>query len=739
MLREMWRLLTNFLRDFTRALVQGTRQHWKGILIFCVIAFVGLVGLAFLGLKATASEKFCGMCHNMDTYIESWKNSTHSEVFCTECHFEPGFAGELMGKWKAQLHVVMKITGTAPPRPHTQISDASCLREDEGCHSTENLAETDIVFKGVSFSHDTHLSELRRGKKLKCVSCHSQIVQGEHLTVTETTCFTCHFYEKAERPELGDCQLCHAQTKAKIYIGADENLPFVHKDYLERGVQCKQCHFDVVFGDGHLKDNICLQCHAEPKILRSEFTSEEIHFNHVTAHKVECFRCHAVIDHGILRPKGPGYDQDEASRAQVLMGFHYEENCAKCHTMEQHSASRLMLAGTGAVDIPNMPTGMYLAHLDCGSCHVYITESAAGLKAIPRLSYSEIIQSCSDCHGTGYDEMAKHWKRLLTEELDKAERSVMGARERLEKARGTDEGMEAAKILEIAEENLTFVRTSEGLHNIDYALTILADCQERGEKAKAMLTPGYEMAMVSAPTGCTQLCHDCVECIETETVPFGNVQFPHDVHVQEEGLGCLECHSSRDQHGQTILANCNECHHGTGLGAVECEDCHVENYNLYHGRNACDEASCDVRGEANVMEDAVACDECHVEVAEGDESTLAGIKQTCVDCHDESYAGMVDEWKDEVAALNVDELYGELQETQRMILNAIKNGQYTYDAQDLVNNAEKNLVNIVKGNPVHNPAFSKELADRVADLLERARQILTTHSTVRTLSEEQYL
>ena len=35
--------------------------------------------------------------------------------------------------------------------------------------------------------------EMTRGIKLRCTSCHSQIVQGQHMAVTATTCFLCHF------------------------------------------------------------------------------------------------------------------------------------------------------------------------------------------------------------------------------------------------------------------------------------------------------------------------------------------------------------------------------------------------------------------------------------------------------------------------------------------------------------------------------------------------------------------
>ena len=745
MLREMWTLLVNFIRDFTRAGIAGVRQHWKGMLVFAVVACFGLVVLVAVALKATASPKFCAMCHNMEPYIESWEQSSHRDVNCIECHFQPGLFNELKGKWKAQMHVWMKITGTAPPRPHTQISDASCLRE--GCHSIGDLSEKTISFKGVQFSHRSHLGELRRGKKLRCVTCHSQIVQGAHLTVTESTCFLCHFMKRDEHPEMAECQLCHVKTKAKIFINANEHMPFVHQEYLDRGVACQQCHFDVIFGDGHLKDNTCVQCHAEPAILFGKHASEEVHRTHVTDHKVECVRCHSAIEHHIVRP---GDELPEAAKRMARMrlaprmkGYYYDTDCLKCHSLGQHESIRNMYTGKGAEGVPEAPNPMYLAHADCGSCHVYLEKTPTGLKPALRLSYDEVIQSCADCHGPGYDDMAKHWKKLLTEELQKAEQALLDANNEVNRNRNREGFDPALKELDVAARNLTFVRNGRGLHNMDYALRVLEDVQERAEKAKALVLPGYAMRTISAPTGCTQLCHSCVECIETKPVPFGNVQFPHDVHVTDEGMDCLECHSPREQHGATFLRNCNECHHGSGEGAVECQDCHVENHNLYNGQNACDEKSCDVRGEKNPMADAVGCEDCHVQVTEGVKTTVEGIKATCVECHDgdEAYGDMVDEWLAEAEGLRteVDDLRVLLQQTQRMILRAIREGKYTYDAQDLVNNAEKNLKLFERGNPIHNLPFSKELLGRVRNLLLQAQKKLQAYTTVKTLPKEAYM
>ena len=50
---------------------------------------------------------------------------------------------------------------------------------------------------------------LRRGKKLRCTSCHSQIVQGSHMSVTTSTCFLCHFKDQHFNQGLGTCTRCH--------------------------------------------------------------------------------------------------------------------------------------------------------------------------------------------------------------------------------------------------------------------------------------------------------------------------------------------------------------------------------------------------------------------------------------------------------------------------------------------------------------------------------------------------
>ena len=56
-----------------------------------------------------------------------------------------------------------------------------------------------MVFKNVLFSHPRHIEQMRRQKQLRCTTCHSQIVQGAHMTVTDVECFICHFYKTKDQ------------------------------------------------------------------------------------------------------------------------------------------------------------------------------------------------------------------------------------------------------------------------------------------------------------------------------------------------------------------------------------------------------------------------------------------------------------------------------------------------------------------------------------------------------------
>jgi nitrate/TMAO reductase-like tetraheme cytochrome c subunit len=256
-----------------------------------VLLVAGVLATAGAGWY-TSRPEFCRSCHIMEPYYQSWMASTHKDVSCIECHFPPGFGGKVRGKLLGLVQLAKYVTQSEGPRPAAEIPDASCLRS--GCHETRLLSGR-VDFHGVPFDHAQHLGDLRRGKTLRCTSCHSQIVQGSHMTVTTSTCFLCHFKEGRFNEGLGACTRCHAIPEKAIDLGG--GVMFTHELAYQRGVDCANCHGDLIRGRGEVPRERCGVCHNRQEDLAKIDDHVFMHQKHVTEHKIDCLDCHLSIEH----------------------------------------------------------------------------------------------------------------------------------------------------------------------------------------------------------------------------------------------------------------------------------------------------------------------------------------------------------------------------------------------------------------------------------------------------------
>src|SRR3989338_11608719 len=263
------------------------------------LILLGFVLLSLIGMaKYSESPHFCNSCHIMEPYYNAWANSKHSEVACVQCHYPPAdnLKDYLWHKFQASSQVVKYVTRTYSSKPFAEIEDASCLRS--GCHSTRLLQGRVVSQRGIKFDHTAHILETRRGRKLKCASCHSQIVVGKHVEVTYDTCYLCHFKGRGEGRNfepLGGCLGCHDLPQESFRIG---NMEYNHKDFvIKQGVASQNCHMEVVRGTGEAPQERCFTCHNQPEKLAKYEDIPFIHENHVTKHNVACFHCHQEIRH----------------------------------------------------------------------------------------------------------------------------------------------------------------------------------------------------------------------------------------------------------------------------------------------------------------------------------------------------------------------------------------------------------------------------------------------------------
>jgi len=59
--------------------------------LFIALGLCAFVLLLFAGTaEYTSHSKFCSVCHYMKPFYQSWQESAHSGIECSECHYPPG-------------------------------------------------------------------------------------------------------------------------------------------------------------------------------------------------------------------------------------------------------------------------------------------------------------------------------------------------------------------------------------------------------------------------------------------------------------------------------------------------------------------------------------------------------------------------------------------------------------------------------------------------------------------------
>ena len=508
---------------------------------------IGIVGMGTITVYST-SPQFCKSCHIMKPYYLAWKDSPHKEVSCVKCHYPPGKASEILYlKFQALSQVAKYVTRTYSSKPYAEVEDSSCLRS--GCHSKRLLDGNLVTDNGIKFDHRPHLLTKRKGRQLRCVSCHSQMVMGKHVDVTWDTCYLCHLKNAGtgrELKPLGGCTGCHTLPEKNIKI---ENMTVSHKESVtKRGVKCTDCHFDVVSGNGDALQDRCFTCHNEADKIKKIDDLEFIHDNHVTKHKVACFHCHSEMRHGFVEGRGSrmaGLGTEEGEKVKLpkdhVPAMKFE--CSYCH-LDTHGGQLELYSGqVESLGLPSMPSPMFSARVGCIACH-YRKEDG-GSRKYKGATFFPSKDSCVKCHG-------KEFKGVWEETAKELKASQAKVGDKLKKAR---KALEAAKLPSIkktklktklakAESRHEFLTASKGEHNIYLASEILRrENKALGEIAEAIGTefPDISDDPLISGTYCATMCHKSVGVkVPPDEVRYKGKKMPHAAHL--EFGGCVTCH-----------------------------------------------------------------------------------------------------------------------------------------------------------------------------------------------------
>ncbi len=382
------------------------RPSWRRFFVFAGLSFVGLLlllGVGFAGAEYwTSRPTFCGSCHVMDPYYESYTHDIHGRkigALCVDCHYAPGERLTFRAKFKGLSQAASYFSGRyGAGRPRAHVANESCLRS--ACHGDGAYLNKTIVLgeartekrmvagqevevqrtPTVNFYHNKHLEiddqlsgnareleEVRQRLRGELSEQDFPRVEAAAISVTPAD----------ERGTALDQLLAAMSPSDAIRADAAKLADLEHrKTRLEQlsGLHCTGCHgFDPTRTNHIAVDRAaCYTCH---------FTNEA--FNKGTG---ECLRCHSAPSRSIMIHASPV----AGVAAPVLMDHNdiitRGVNCESCHFDVVRGDTRV-------------------SERDCAHCHdqAQFLEGFAVRTAETVRQYHEVHihgqkARCTDCH-----------------------------------------------------------------------------------------------------------------------------------------------------------------------------------------------------------------------------------------------------------------------------------------------------------------------------------------------------
>ncbi len=334
---------------------------------------------------ATNQPMFCNSCHEMSLHYATWRQSSHSEVTCEECHLMPGTMNMLKGKIAAFRQVRLHVEKDVKPSIiQGHVPDENC----RNCHPTTRKL---VAYHGLKITHRDHWD-----MGLDCTFCHDRVAHGprwqfegvsteEQLTQATTPskyapsmekCYTCHDGEKASNK----CSTCHVTLGERRPRAFDPEWVAAHREEVQHaGLQdCRRCH----------QDTFCDRCHREANPHRADWVPT--HPEEARDNPERCFTCHVAPGEAqttnatdlafcrachSLRREHSGTDwtqrhgQEALTDATSCTQCHDQSWCSDCHSLTRSHPAEWRIRHVA--DASRDRSGCAVCHTAdfCGACH----------------------------------------------------------------------------------------------------------------------------------------------------------------------------------------------------------------------------------------------------------------------------------------------------------------------------------------------------------------------------------
>lgn len=413
------------------------RRLGRALAVTVVVVVVALVTAEYY----TARPDFCGSCHIMEPYYQSWTRDVHGSklsVACVECHYAPGEQHTIRAKFRGLAQAAGYFSGrSGSGRLRTHVSDASCLTSE--CHGDrvylnkalpvgEAGTETRLVSSRetevartptVSFVHSKHLQVATRldetTKALERTTARLKTALGENETYVALAREAASVASSPER----DARIRERVRQTGSAAVEADALAWGRLERLKirlrqlSGMTCAACHtYDASAKQHQAVDRqVCFTCH---------FSHEA--FNKETA---ECLRCHEaptrrIAVHGWTssQPSAVMMDHQEIVRRNIDCSSCHADvvkgrgavtirECSQCHHQERYTAEFAERTIRQVEDYHRVHVAAQNAR--CADCHETIRhELAAPIMTASHEGFLQVVlENCQHCHPNHHHEQVQ--------------------------------------------------------------------------------------------------------------------------------------------------------------------------------------------------------------------------------------------------------------------------------------------------------------------------------------------
>lgn len=539
---------------------------------------------------ATKTAYTCASCHNTLPYKHQPEHlSTGTEdVTCSTCHD----GTNVKGVFNVPSGTTAKVTDI-----HTANGSADCNK----CHSSSNLAVSQLIDSGIGKANDVYT----------CAVCHDSITPkhvkqhtvASYLSSGSANCGGCHnadvsvLHSSATKAAL-NCDTCHGanpalpNTKATILanLSSKTSTP---------SFTCESCHTNAASGHSHpvainsftATPNVdCSKCHSTNADGSAELYA--VHQNAANSGKIagfSCSTCHNAAFEGTGNPivKDGVLDMKQNGTTQIY--------CTTCHNGSLADALGTKYPAHNGNHINSTAYGTYKgtynglafddSAADCSKCHTSLDTKTVHDPAVHQ------NLSCNSCHQSANTEVqaviAGAWSRAAA----KTEYTCSSCHSTLPYKHQPEHTATSA---DYATLDCSGCHSSATWTNATAKLTDVHNnnCNLCHASANSVVND-----FIAGKQGQNNTVYSCEGCHTT-----GGAQTKETVHKPEHkakhsatGMNCSSCHSFNLTAGtvgdiSTIHKNgCATCHSATAPDNVKlaialkkgqdnavysCEDCH---------------------------------------------------------------------------------------------------------------------------------------------------------------------